>query len=741
MVKRDLGTRGYYSRPQQRREERRDSLVGALALVILFVFFLLLFQKGYISLPGGENGGLVEPTEPVSPGLQRNATPSAPPTVSPTPYANATPYAGSNASVSRYLYNVTIGPYNISISNTTIQVTKYAWANESNYSEKIVVENVGKNGADFFLVDVVPESFNLSVDQVDFFDPEFETVSPLVASFSRTLAAGEKTIQGPDNAPVYKAHEPMATFFISSKASDEAGNVETIYDLYSDEPYVDLTKHASEILSFDPGDYDYAEGSLPDAQEFFDERAFQHDITNQIGRPIPGPRGRTYNYSNLTQITIYVSENKPVKKFSIPLAGTYETILFKFEKNLTNYAEVTAVSNGTSMIFTFNFSRTALECGKFPFEELNDILNFTLPGAQKFYTPRVTVIAMHNDLGDYSLPQTSCADVDKVLKEARKHVGKPYIFSCPNPPTTFSCACFVVWNYKHSVMPGILDTAHSATLYSWLVERKYKQIKDPKDLKPGDILFFITPRGIRAGNLHGIGHSAIYYGDGKIIHAQGSATGVVVTPYYGNLHAGVRVIDCDNPGASGDSEAEKVDVYKTKDPFEGCVPSGGAACGEKSAVQTPPVPAGCRSFGGVSIDTIVSRNKFYYATYFGCSGGQSDPGDNCIGACSPVSSILTTKGVKKLDTSSGRAYEDSLEYFSANKNQYGCNARLKVTNPITGQAVVVKPTDAGPGCQVQTQGVKFDMSWVAQKAIGNPHIVKVEKVADTTPIGPVAPCP
>ena len=165
-----------------------------------------------------------------------------------------------------------------------------------------------------------------------------------------------------------------------------------------------------------------------------------------------------------------------------------------------------------------------------------------------------------------------------------------------------------------------------------------------------------------------------------------------------------------------------------------------AACGEKSTVKRPPAPAGCRSFGGVRIDTAVSRNKFYYLTYFGCSGGRGDPGDNCIGACPMVSSILTTKGVKKLDTSSGRAYQESLAYFSANRNQYGCNARLKVTNPITGQAVVVKPTDAGPGCQVQTQGVKFDISWVAQKAIGYPHIVKVEKVADNTPIGPVSSC-
>ncbi len=173
-------------------------------------------------------------------------------------------------------------------------------------------------------------------------------------------------------------------------------------------------------------------------------------------------------------------------------------------------------------------------------------------------------------------------------------------------------------------------------------------------------------------------------------------------------------------------------------------PAGGgpaaAACGIRSAVQNPPAPAGCKSFGGARINTVPSRNGFYYLTYFGCSGGRGDPGDNCIGACPMVGSILTTKGIKKLDTSSYKAYEESLAYFSANKNEYGCNARLKVTNPRTGQAVVVKPTDAGPGCQVQHKGVKFDVSYVAQQAIGNPNVVKVERVADNTPIGPVGSC-
>jgi len=162
-----------------------------------------------------------------------------------------------------------------------------------------------------------------------------------------------------------------------------------------------------------------------------------------------------------------------------------------------------------------------------------------------------------------------------------------------------------------------------------------------------------------------------------------------------------------------------------------------AACGKKTASQTPP-KADC---GKGIISTKKSANSFYKSTFFGCSGGKKDSGDNCQPACgASLKSIVTTKGTVNLSGKSGRSYEDAIGYFSANKSQYGCGTRLLLTNPKTGQAVVVVAIDAGPACWVQSGRYTLDMSWLAQKAIGDPSIVRVDVVAKTTPIGPVTKC-
>jgi hypothetical protein len=181
-------------------------------------------------------------------------------------------------------------------------------------------------------------------------------------------------------------------------------------------------------------------------------------------------------------------------------------------------------------------------------------------------------------------------------------------------------------------------------------------------------------------------------------------------------------------------------INNSKTSSGSATPSGAAAaCGEKSAVQQPPkVEDSC-----TLASRVISSNGFYHSTFFGCSGGKKDPGDACDGGgCggSSLDSINRTDGVVNLKGLSGPAYQDAIGYFSANKFQYGCGSRIKVTNPNTGQAVVVVVVDVGPNCRVQDREQTFDMSWLAQKAIGSPEIVKVEKMPDSTPIGPVSSC-
>lgn len=176
----------------------------------------------------------------------------------------------------------------------------------------------------------------------------------------------------------------------------------------------------------------------------------------------------------------------------------------------------------------------------------------------------------------------------------------------------------------------------------------------------------------------------------------------------------------------------------------GTASTGSASCGVKEAPGIPPIPSGC-SF----TSKTPSSNGFYRRTSFGCNNGfPKDPYDNCIPACPKLSSVEkasstppTPSGTVSLSGLDGPGYESAIEWYSANADEYGCNKKIKVTNPENGKAVIVIAIDRGPSCSVMSSGLKFDISQVGSRAIDSPDIVKVETVPDDTPLGPVTACP
>jgi hypothetical protein len=180
------------------------------------------------------------------------------------------------------------------------------------------------------------------------------------------------------------------------------------------------------------------------------------------------------------------------------------------------------------------------------------------------------------------------------------------------------------------------------------------------------------------------------------------------------------------------------------------------ACGQKVAVQKAPSlnPSQCQSKDGKHITAVISSNSVYHTTSFGCSRpGERDGIDNCIPSCPGLKTVqMNVNGnvqTVNLPEKKAHIYEEAFHYFSANATQYGCNSTLLVTNPKTGQAVVVKAIDTGPYCgvhpsygpmQVNGEPMRFDYATSAGHAIGDPETVKVDKVPDTTPIGPVSSC-
>jgi hypothetical protein len=137
----------------------------------------------------------------------------------------------------------------------------------------------------------------------------------------------------------------------------------------------------------------------------------------------------------------------------------------------------------------------------------------------------------------------------------------------------------------------------------------------------------------------------------------------------------------------------------------------------------------------------------YYITSFGCyvdaSGNiQTDPADNCIPSClsQALAAGLCPAG------SSGPQCEEHVNWFTADGARFGCLARLKVTNPANGKAVIAVALDYGPGCPgessvshavLDTSGRIDDYLFGGPEGASDKALVHVVQVADATPLGPI----
>lgn len=109
----------------------------------------------------------------------------------------------------------------------------------------------------------------------------------------------------------------------------------------------------------------------------------------------------------------------------------------------------------------------------------------------------------------------------KIVGEAMKHVGKPYVYGASGP-SAFDCSGFTSYVYKQFGY-SLNRTAAGQNSNGVRVSRT--------ELQPGDVVLFYD-RGYSS-----IGHAGIYIGNDQFVHANNSSTGVIVTtisssPYY-----------------------------------------------------------------------------------------------------------------------------------------------------------------------------------------------------------------
>ena len=114
-----------------------------------------------------------------------------------------------------------------------------------------------------------------------------------------------------------------------------------------------------------------------------------------------------------------------------------------------------------------------------------------------------------SDYLDYDIPGEALSDIRfaRMIQEAEKYLGYPYVWGGSSPSTSFDCSGFVCWVINHCGNGWNYGRTTAEGL------RQRLTIIPPSEAKPGDIIFF---QGTY--NTYGASHVAIYVGNGMMIH-------------------------------------------------------------------------------------------------------------------------------------------------------------------------------------------------------------------------------
>jgi len=110
---------------------------------------------------------------------------------------------------------------------------------------------------------------------------------------------------------------------------------------------------------------------------------------------------------------------------------------------------------------------------------------------------------------EYQVPAHNLTDVEfgKMLKEAEKYLGYPYVWGGSSPSTSFDCSGFVCWVINQSGVGNIPRTTATG-IYN-------QTTRIPKsEAKAGDIIFFDGTYDSAGA----VSHVGIYVGDGMMLH-------------------------------------------------------------------------------------------------------------------------------------------------------------------------------------------------------------------------------
>ena len=136
-------------------------------------------------------------------------------------------------------------------------------------------------------------------------------------------------------------------------------------------------------------------------------------------------------------------------------------------------------------------------------------------------------IAYNEEYLDYDIPGAALTDVRfaRMIREAEKYLGYPYVWGGSSPSTSFDCSGFVSWVINHCGNGWNVGRLTANGLMSVC------SIIPKSSAKPGDLIFF---RGTY--NTTGASHVGIYVGNGMMIHCGNPISYASVNSAYWKQH-------------------------------------------------------------------------------------------------------------------------------------------------------------------------------------------------------------
>ena len=116
---------------------------------------------------------------------------------------------------------------------------------------------------------------------------------------------------------------------------------------------------------------------------------------------------------------------------------------------------------------------------------------------------------------------TSGTNAAKIINLALSKVNADYEYGAEGP-NSFDCSGFVYWVVNNSGISGLSVPRTSSALYEKYLDNNIGT--NISNAKAADIILFSDN-----GKESGICHAAIYYQDGKMIHASTPSTGVIIS--------------------------------------------------------------------------------------------------------------------------------------------------------------------------------------------------------------------